>query len=147
MRFIRTKSNCTSCPLRDRRRVWGTGPEDGGKIGLLGESPGMVEEMQGEPFSGPAGRYLNWGLGSAGILRHRCWITNLIPCRPPGDDLSSPEGHLALELCRPGFEQEIGFILPHPPGVLVPLGANPSAPLTGGQPAITTARGSVFVYH
>jgi uracil-DNA glycosylase family 4 len=147
MRFKRTASDCANCPLRDRERVWGIGPDDVGKIILIGESPGMVEEMHREPFVGPAGKYLTWGLSSAGILRHRCWITNLISCRPPGDNLSSPEGLEAVRRCAPGLEQELNFILAHVPGVIVPLGGEAASALAGGRLAVTRVRGSVADYH
>jgi uracil-DNA glycosylase family 4 len=144
MRFIRTASDCAHCPLRDRERVWGMGPDDCGKIILIGESPGMVEEMQREPFVGPAGKFLTWGLSAAGILRHRCWITNLIACRPPRDDLSSPEGREAARRCAPGLEQEIAHLLAHAPAAIVPLGAEPASRLAATRLPISKIRGSVF---
>lgn len=138
----RTISNCSSCPLRDRKRVWGQGPETA-ELVLIGEAPGRDEEEKEKPFVGPAGRILNVGLANTHILRHNCYITNLIPCRPPDNNLYSDEGKEALECCREGFEEELGRLKPK---CIVLLGAKPSKFLLNLDDGITNSRGYVYNY-
>lgn len=57
--------------------VWGEGYEHAGLM-LIGERPGRWEAVNGRPFSGPAGRELDYYLGHAGLIRRYLWITNLV---------------------------------------------------------------------
>jgi hypothetical protein len=57
------------------------------KIAILGEAPGESEERQGRPFVGASGQELDRLLHEAGILRSECFVTNVIRCRPPGNNL------------------------------------------------------------
>jgi uracil-DNA glycosylase family 4 len=63
------------------------GPLDA-TIVLIGEAPGNDEERQGRPFVGSSGQLLFKLLGSAGISRSDCLITNVVKERPPGNDIS-----------------------------------------------------------
>ncbi|MFA5335985.1 MAG: DNA polymerase, partial [Candidatus Omnitrophota bacterium] len=71
---------------------------------------------------------------------------NLINCRPPENDLASPEGQEALEACRLGFEQELTELYRLGVRTLVPLGAKPTAAL-GIDGSIHKVRGSVYDVH
>ena len=75
---------CTDCPLSSSRThaVPGEGPADA-KIIFIGEAPGFHEDRQGRPFVGPAGRFLEELLGSAGLKREDVFIANMVKCRPP----------------------------------------------------------------
>jgi len=142
MRFIRSLSNCTTCPLRDRTRVHGEGP-DGAPLLLLGEAPGRDEDEQGRPFVGAAGRVLNWGLAQAGLHRSGLYLTNVLSCRPPDNRFDSDEGETAQVHCLHGFEEEIGFLRKEGMKVLLSLGANATHALGLSEP-ITKIRGSVY---
>lgn len=48
------------------------------KLIIVGEQPGRNEAREGRPFVGPAGRVLMDVLGSLGISRQDCYITNTI---------------------------------------------------------------------
>jgi len=52
---------CKSCKLHKTRTnvVFGSGPADA-EIMLLGEGPGFMEDQTKIPFSGAAGKYLNY---------------------------------------------------------------------------------------
>ena len=52
---------------------------------IVGEAPGEEEEKQHRFFMGRAGQELSNYLGRAGIPRERCYATNVIKCRPPGN--------------------------------------------------------------
>lgn len=58
---------CRECPLGERatRLVFGEGPV-GAVVMVVGEQPGNVEDLQGRPFVGPAGRLFDQ---AAALLR------------------------------------------------------------------------------
>jgi uracil-DNA glycosylase family 4 len=145
VRFLRTNiSKCSSCPLRDRKRVFGEGPEEGQiHQAFLGEAPGEQEDLKGRVFVGPAGGLLSRGLTEAQTERFRCWVFNLLSCRPTGNKLDSEEGQEALECCKPGFHAELDFLEKRGLRVLTPLGGKPLFFL-GIETAIGKARGSVY---
>jgi uracil-DNA glycosylase family 4 len=143
MYLERKSSECSKCPLRDKRRVWGQGSLSW-KIALIGEAPGVDEDACGIPFSGKAGGMLNWGLGAAGMLRHQIWLTNTTSCRPPNNDLGGFEGAEAKCRCAPGFTEELAFLKKQGVRVLIPLG-NEALEALGINDKITKARGSVYL--
>lgn len=58
------------------------------KIMLVGEYPGEREIQENRPFVGPSGWELDKMLGSAGINRLNCFVTNVVRERPRGNDIS-----------------------------------------------------------
>ena len=54
-------------------------------IVLIGEAPGKNEDIQGLPFVGAAGKFLNQMLESADIKRSDVYITNIVKYRPPNN--------------------------------------------------------------
>ena len=145
MRYNREKngSECASCPLRDRRRVYSEIVE-GSPLAVLGEAPGSEEDAQGRPFVGAAGRLLNAAFAQAGVERFRTSICNVIPCRPTNNELDSFEGSEALRCCGKGFSSEMAFLKSHGLRVLVPLG-NHALSALGLPTGITKQRGSVLM--
>ncbi len=141
--YVRQSSKCKECPLRDRTRVWGQGATNG--IAIIGEAPGQEEDSEGQPFVGRAGKFLNWGLGSAGIPRQTIWTTNTICCRPPGNKITSPEALEAIKCCKPGFEEELAWLAAQHVKILVPVGASALHALDV-EGSITKVRGSVYLY-
>lgn len=150
MRFKRTASDCENCPLRGQPKVWGEGPSVPDLV-IIGEAPGRREQSEGRPFVGDAGRYLNIGLGSAGIIRHRCYIMNVIICKPPdtknkNNDINCEEAQEAVECCRPGFIEELGFVTRKCKTILA-LGETALKFLMPGiEDGIMKVRGSVYDY-
>ena len=61
---------CRKCPLADGRTqtVFGVGNPEA-RVMIIGEAPGKNEDLQGEPFVGAAGKYLNELLAVAGLVR------------------------------------------------------------------------------
>lgn len=77
--------SCQSCPLGQTRHsvVFGVGRKDA-PILLVGEGPGEQEDLQGEPFVGPAGQLLDDMLSIIDLSRSTdCYIANVVKCRPP----------------------------------------------------------------
>ncbi|MCS7192137.1 MAG: uracil-DNA glycosylase [Armatimonadetes bacterium] len=101
---------CTKCPLANERTnaVPGEGNPKA-KVMFIGEAPGSEEDLQGRPFVGPAGRFLNELLVLAGLKREEVFITNIVKCRPPNNRTPSNEEIMA---CRPYLEAQIAIIRP-----------------------------------
>ena len=108
---------CARCPLHKARRnpVPGEGPANA-EIMFIGEAPGFYEDVQGRPFVGAAGKFLDELLESAGLRREDVFITNIVKCRPPGNRDPQPE---ELEGCEPYLDRQIEAIQPK---VIVTLG-------------------------
>lgn len=60
-------------------------------IVFIGEAPGKNEDMQGMPFVGAAGKFLNEMLSAAGMEREDVYITNIVKYRPPNNRDPEPE--------------------------------------------------------
>lgn len=78
--------NCTDCALCQGRTnvVFGVGNRNA-DIMFVGEGPGAQEDLQGEPFVGPAGKLLDDMLSIIDLDRKKCYIANIVKCRPPGN--------------------------------------------------------------
>ena len=76
--------NCTKCGLCETRHnvVFGVGPRNA-DVMFIGEGPGEQEDLQGEPFVGPAGKLLDDMLSIIDLSRENCYIANIVKCRPP----------------------------------------------------------------
>lgn len=76
--------SCTRCKLCATRTnvVFGVGPKDA-DVMFVGEGPGEQEDLQGEPFVGPAGMLLDDMLSIIDLSRENCYIANIVKCRPP----------------------------------------------------------------
>lgn len=80
-----TCEKCSRCPLHANRHhvVFGIGQETA-DIMFVGEGPGEQEDLQGEPFVGPAGKLLDDMLSIIDLdRRSNCYIANIVKCRPP----------------------------------------------------------------
>jgi DNA polymerase len=81
------------CPeLRDgaTQLVFGDGNPNADLV-FIGEAPGKNEDIQGRPFVGAAGRFLNEMLESIGLRREDIYITNIVKYRPPNNRDPLPE--------------------------------------------------------
>jgi len=69
-------ARCQRCPLYKlgTQTVFGSGPPDA-PVMMVGEQPGDVEDREGLPFVGPAGRMLDRALEAAGLRRDRIYVT------------------------------------------------------------------------
>ena len=74
--------NCELCQTRNNV-VFGVGNENA-DVMFVGEGPGEQEDLQGEPFVGPAGKLLDEMLCIIDLDRRtNCYIGNIVKCRPP----------------------------------------------------------------
>jgi uracil-DNA glycosylase len=86
------------CPeLRDQatQLVMGDGNPNA-EIVFIGEAPGKNEDLQGKPFVGAAGKFLNEMLAQAGMDRSDVYITNIVKYRPPNNRDPLPEEKAAF---------------------------------------------------
>ena len=60
-------------------------------IVFIGEAPGKKEDLQGLPFVGAAGKFLNEMLAAADMNRDDVYITNIVKYRPPNNRDPSAE--------------------------------------------------------
>lgn len=61
------------------------------EIVFIGEAPGKNEDLQGLPFVGAAGKFLNEMLASIKMDRSDVYITNIVKYRPPNNRDPLPE--------------------------------------------------------
>jgi uracil-DNA glycosylase family 4 len=91
-----------------KKVVLGVGNLDA-KIFFCGEAPGAEEEVQGEPFVGPAGQLLTKMIQAMGLKRSDVYIGNIMNWRP---DLPTPPGQAQIGN-RPPTEEEIIYCMPY----------------------------------
>jgi uracil-DNA glycosylase len=125
---------CRSKVRPGKKVVLGVGSLDAA-IMFVGEAPGAEEEVQGEPFVGPAGQLLNKMIGGMGLSRADVYIGNIMNWRP--DLPAGPDGVQTGN--RPPNEAEMAHCLPYlraqieivNPSLLVALGATAAKGLLG----------------
>lgn len=146
LNLFRTCSQCSRCPLRDREKVPAQTPaESVPMLAIFGEAPGRDEDYWHQPFVGEAGAFLNWGLGESGIPRHLCHVSNVIHCRPPDNDINSPEGASAVGFCRGGLYEELRYLRDKKVTVILALGTT-AMHAFGLEGAAHKYRGSVMIF-
>ena len=103
-------SSCRRCSLADIRHnlVFGVGNVNA-EVMFIGEGPGEQEDLQGEPFVGPAGKLLDTMLEIIDLDRSKVYIANMIKCRPPRnrDPLSVEE-----DACAEWLRRQIALVRP-----------------------------------
>ena len=81
---------CAHLAATATQLVFGVGNPDS-DIVFVGEAPGKNEDLQGEPFVGAAGKFLNEMLDTIGMKRSDIYITNIVKYRPPDNRDPTPE--------------------------------------------------------
>ncbi|MBX4198364.1 uracil-DNA glycosylase [Candidatus Parcubacteria bacterium] len=79
------------------------------EIMFVGEAPGKNEAIQGRPFVGASGKFLNELLKSVGIKREDVYITNIVKDRPPENRDPTPD---EIEMYGPFLDRQIDIIQP-----------------------------------
>lgn len=83
---------------------------------FIGEAPGRNEDLQGRPFVGAAGKFLDELLKTIDFKREEVYVTNVVKYRPPNNREPNDEEKKA---CRVWLNSELLFIKPK---VIVTLG-------------------------
>jgi DNA polymerase len=132
--LVRDDPHCRSHVRPGRQVVVGVGSPDA-RIFFVGEAPGAEEEVQGEPFVGPAGQLLNRMIAGMGLARGEVYIGNIMNWRP--ELPVGPDGNQSGN--RPPTPEEMAYCLPYllaqidivAPSILVALGATAAQGLLG----------------
>ncbi|MGH9298339.1 MAG: UdgX family uracil-DNA binding protein [Acidimicrobiales bacterium] len=139
-------SSCRACPLWQRatQPVFGEG-KAGVPLMIVGEQPGDREDIEGEPFVGPAGHLLDRALGDASIERSTTYVTNAVKHfkweergkrrlhkRPTPSELLA---------CLPWLEAELAAVAPR---LLLLLGATATDAVLGSGVRVLRDRGKVM---
>lgn len=129
--------DCRRCALCKERRqiVFGVG-DPAAALVIVGEAPGYQEDLDGEPFVGPAGQMLDRMLENViGLPRSGVYILNVVKCRPPKNRNPEPD---EIEACRPFLEAQLRALAPK---VLLVLGSVAIKALLRTDAGITRLRG------
>lgn len=138
-------ARCRGCDLyrAATQTVFGAGAADA-PLMLVGETPGDHEDLEGEPFVGPAGRLLDRALAEAGIDRAAAYVTNVVKhfkFEPRGKRRLHRRplpGEIAA--CSAWLRLELELVQPR---VLVCLGATAAHALIHRQFSVTRDRGRI----
>ena len=132
--LVLNDATCRANVRAGKKVVLGVGSLDA-KIMFVGEAPGAEEEIQGEPFVGPAGQLLTKMIQGMGLKRGEVYIGNIMNWRPQMPAAAGVEqvGN------RPPTEQEMRYCLPYlraqidvvNPEMIVALGATAAQGLLG----------------
>lgn len=122
---------CTRCNLCSGRThaVPGIGDRNASWL-FVGEGPGHNEDLQGEPFVGPAGKLLDNMLKAMQLARGvDTYIANIVKCRPAdAEGRDRPPSPAEVAACSPFFARQIDLIKPK---VIVALGETAATSLLG----------------
>jgi uracil-DNA glycosylase len=112
---IRACTKCVDAGFLERARPVVAGSSRD-RVAIIGQAPGTVELMTGQPFSGRSGAELRRWLALAGIdddhLPYRTAVTKCFPGKAPtgsGDRRPSPA---EIALCTPWLDKELALLRP-----------------------------------
>jgi uracil-DNA glycosylase family protein len=142
----RAAEDCRGCELwKPATQVVFSAGNTRAPLALVGEQPGDVEDRQGIPFVGPAGRLLQDALDEAGVPRADVYVTNAVKHfrfteRGKRRIHATPQvAH--IKACRPWLEAELTRV---DPTLIVCLGAVAARSLLGTTFRVTQQRGQVL---
>ncbi|PYO92562.1 MAG: uracil-DNA glycosylase [Gemmatimonadetes bacterium] len=142
----KASEDCHGCPLyrTATQTVFGQG-QTGARIMFVGEQPGDMEDKQGAPFVGPAGRVLNEALAAAGIDRDDAYVTNVVKhfkwIAVHRRRMHKKPNAREVAACLPWLEKELEVVQPR---ILVCLGATAAQALLGPDVRVTRDRGHLI---
>ena len=137
---------CTNCDLYKyaTQTVFGAGDERA-KVIFVGEQPGDLEDLAGEPFVGPAGKLLDKAMAEAGIDRNKAYVTNAVKhfkfIERGKRRIHKQPRIFEIKACQPWLLAEIDCIKP---AVVVCLGATAAKSLLKERAGVTKQHGTVM---
>jgi uracil-DNA glycosylase len=144
--LARAVSKCEGCELYKAatQAVFGEG-KSSARLVLTGEQPGDVEDREGHPFVGPAGRILDKALEDAAIDRQSVYVTNAVKhfrFEERGKRrIHKKPTSAQIVACRPWLEAELTVIRPD---IVVCLGATAVQSLAGKDVRVLRDRGKLL---
>jgi DNA polymerase len=150
LEWLRSQAaDCRNCDLylNATQVVFGSG-RAGAPLMLVGEQPGDHEDIEGEPFVGPAGALLDNALAEAGIAREDVYRTNAVKhfkFEPRGTRrIHQRPAAGEIKACQPWLEAEIETVQPR---VVCALGAVAAQSLFGPSFKVTQMRGQFIEWN
>jgi len=139
---------CRGCELFENatQTVFGAGTT-GATVMLVDEQPGDVEDREGVPFVGPAGRLLDRALAEAGIDRSAAYLTNAVKhfrFKSTGGGqrrIHEKPATRHVSACEPWLSAELEVVRPE---IIVALGATAAQALFGSAFRVTKQRGELL---
>jgi uracil-DNA glycosylase len=142
----RAAVDCRGCELwKPATQVVFSAGNPRAPLALVGEQPGDVEDRQGIPFVGPAGRLLQDALAEAEVPKEDVYVTNAVKHfrfteRGKRRIHATPQvSH--IRACLPWLEAEVKLV---DPALIVCLGATAARALLGSSFRVTKQRGEVL---
>lgn len=105
---ITAQNICPDLASGATQLVFGDGNPDA-DIVFIGEAPGKNEDLQGKPFVGAAGKFLDEMLDMIKLKRSDIYITNIVKYRPPNNRDPLPEEKQAF---WPFLQTQLAIIRP-----------------------------------
>jgi uracil-DNA glycosylase family protein len=139
-------AGCEGCELyaNATQTVFGRGAPHASVV-FVGEQPGDVEDQQGLPFVGPAGRVLRDAVDGAGIDSTDVYITNAVKHfrfeQRGKRRIHQTPGPAHITACRPWLVAEFALLKPK---IVVLLGATAGKALLGPSFRVTQSRGRLM---
>lgn len=110
------------------------------KVMLIGEAPGREEDRLGIPFVGQSGQLLDKMLESINLNRDKCYISNILPWRPPGNRTPT---HFEIGICLPFIQRHIEIINPQ---IILLLGGTAASTLLAKNESVSRLRNKWHEY-
>ena len=110
------------------------------EVMIVGEAPGADEDRLGEPFVGRSGHLLDKMLATIDLRREDCYITNILPWRPPGNRTPTSE---EVTVCLPFLKRQIELVAPK---IIFILGRSAANALLDNADSISSLRGHFIDY-
>lgn len=134
-------NNFEGCRLKDTaaNTILGEGSLKA-RLMLIGEAPGADEDRQGRPFVGKCGKLLEKMLAAINLTREECYITNVLPWRPPGNRTPTDD---EIAVCIPFLKRQIELIKPD---IILLLGGIALKSVTDNPDSISRTRGKWMTY-
>ena len=138
---------CRRCEIgcNGTNAVMGEGPQDT-TLMIVGEQPGDVEEEQGRPFVGPAGKLLRAHLEDAGIDDKSAYVTNAVKhfkfVQRGKRRLHQSPTAKEIDVCRWWVESERAIVKPR---LVLALGASAARGLLGRTVSVQKERSRAHV--
>jgi uracil-DNA glycosylase family 4 len=105
---------------------------------FVGEAPGRAEDVEGRPFVGRAGKFLDDMLSRIGLSRAQVFLTNSVKCRPPQN--RAPRDDESTVCRQHWLERQIDLVAP---GIVVLLGTTAIKQRFGDTPQLSKLHGQV----
>ena len=141
--LARTVAECRGCALCNGRRntVFGVGDRQADWL-IVGEAPGEIDDLQGEPFLGQDGLLLDNMLRALGLnRRQKVYVANVLKCRPPGNRNPEPQ---ELAQCEPFLRRQVELLQPR---IILAMGRFAVQAMLQSTEPIGKLRGQVHRYN